>query len=306
MNALVSFIMRGPLQAILLVVVTATLSLILPPVSVIAAAIVALVTLRKGALPGLVVLGGAGLVLGVFTYFAMANAGLMLAFLTSILVTVIPVWILAIVLRSTISLAVTMTVAVVFGCCMVLVAHVALDNPAVWWEEILSGALPTLGEGMPQGQGFNFAESIKAMSVWMTGMVAAAMTISYVASLLIARWAQALLYNPGGFKQEFMGLRLDKKLAVAALITIVLAFVGGDALGSVAKDLLWVFGAVFAAPGLSVVHHWIGKTSKPTIWLAVTYVLLLFIPHVVVLMALIGLVDTWVSLRAPLSGNRAA
>ena len=53
MGFLASYIMRGRLQAMIVASTLALLSLIIPPVSVVSSATVALVTLRRGAVEGL-------------------------------------------------------------------------------------------------------------------------------------------------------------------------------------------------------------------------------------------------------------
>lgn len=302
MKALASFIMKGPLQAILLVVVSGALSLVLPPLSVLTGGIVALVTLRNGAKAGISVLVGASLILGLFAYFAMPGQGTALIFLLSLLVTVFPVWLLAIVLRSSISLTKTINLAVIMGGLMVCLVHLLLPDPALWWEELLHTAIgPALQEAQFATQGVDVDANIKAMSVWMTGLVAAAMTLSYMASLLIGRWMQAMLYNPGGFKQEFLGLRLSREMAITTLVVLLVAFLLDGSVAAIAKDLMWVLGAIYIVPGLSVVHQWIDTMNSSTIWLVVLYLLLLFVPQIAVLMAVIGWGDTWVNFRARLS-----
>ena len=302
MNALVSFVMRGPLQSILVIVVCAAISLILPPVSIFTAAIIALITLRNGVKPGLTILLGASLILGFFAFVAMPN-GLAFAFLISLVVTVIPVWFLAIVLRTTISLAKTLSAAVLLGCVMVLFVHMAFPDPAQWWESVLTAALqPAFDAGQLTAEGLNLEESVKALSAWMTGLVAAAMVSSFIASLLLGRWMQSLLYNPGGFKEEFFGVRLGRELSIVTVAALLVAGLlgGGGGAGVFAQDLLWVFGAVYVIPGLSIIHQWIGTLAKPVVWLVVTYVLLLFVPQVMAIIAIMGLVDTWVNIRARL------
>jgi hypothetical protein len=300
MNALASFIMRGPLQAILLIVVSGALTLILPPVSIFTGGVLALVTLRNGVKAGLTVLSGAALILGLFALIAMPD--LMVAYVVSLLITIAPVWMLAVVLRSTISLARTLNAALVMGLVVVLVAHAILPEPAQWWEEVLTKALaPAIDQTQIDPETFNFVDNIKAMSAMMTGLIGAAMMGSYVMSLLLGRWMQALLYNPGGFKQEFQGLRLGYQLALAAVVTLAVALMIDGGLGDVAQDMAWVFGALYAFTGLSVIHYWINTLSKPTIWLVVTYVLLLFVPQAIAIMAMIGWLDTWVNMRARLS-----
>ena len=72
MKALASFILRGPSQAILVAVGTAVLAMMLPPLSVISGAVVALVTLRAGIPGGIVMLGSAAFV-ALLAYVSLGN-----------------------------------------------------------------------------------------------------------------------------------------------------------------------------------------------------------------------------------------
>ena len=73
MQALASFTMRGRSQAVLVAAVCALLSLIVPLVGLISSAAVALVTLRQGAVEGLIVGAFAGLASGLLAFAALGS-----------------------------------------------------------------------------------------------------------------------------------------------------------------------------------------------------------------------------------------
>ncbi len=298
-RAFASFILRGRLQAILVATVCAALTLMVPPINIVTGAVVALVTLRKGAQEGLLVIVGTCVVSALLAFASTQNTGLFVTFLVSLGIAVLPVWILALVLRNTVSLGTTLSVAVIVAAVAVIGMHIAVADPAAWWEEVLMTAFQTAMESAQTSvDTVQFADSISMIAGWMTGIMAAAMLTGYLASLLLGRWWQAILYNPGGLKKEFYGVRLGYNMGAAALAVAVIALVASGTIGNVAKDMLWVLGVIYLLPGLGVLHNWIGKTGNPTPWLVGLYILLVFIPHVTVMVAALGWTDTWINIRA--------
>ena len=59
---------------------------------------------------------------------------------------------------------------------------------------------------------------VLGLLAWLVGSTA-------VCGLFLSRWWQALLFNPGGFQEEFHGFRLDRTIALI-LIVFVIAGVG--------------------------------------------------------------------------------
>ena len=96
MNFLAAYIMRGRMQAMMVASSLALLSLILPPVSIVSSASVALVTLRRGANEGLFVLVCACLSAALLGFFLFGNFQFALLYG---LVLWLPIWVISIVLR---------------------------------------------------------------------------------------------------------------------------------------------------------------------------------------------------------------
>ncbi len=114
-------------------------------------------------------------------------------------------------------------------------------------------------------------------------------------SLLLARWWQALLYKPGGFKEEFHNLRIEPRLvAASAGITFVFMLMPNGGVGI----LIMVLPIFFA--GLGYIHWWAARQKMPFI-LWVVY-LGMFIPlWVGTAVVVIGLFDSFVNLRKRIS-----
>ena len=96
MNFLAAYIMRGRLQAMMVASSLALLSLMMPPVSIVSSASVALVTLRLGASEGLYVLLCSSVAAGVLGLVLLGNYQFALAYAA---VLWFPVWLISIVLR---------------------------------------------------------------------------------------------------------------------------------------------------------------------------------------------------------------
>jgi hypothetical protein len=116
MRMLATYIMRGRIQAILVAAAFAAITPVIPPLVLLSGATVALVTLRLGAKDG--VLTGIGAMVIAMAFF-MVVAGNPAPALNFALVLYIPLFVLAIILRNSMSLARTLSVLAVLGTAMV-------------------------------------------------------------------------------------------------------------------------------------------------------------------------------------------
>ncbi|OGT19605.1 MAG: hypothetical protein A2V90_03365 [Gammaproteobacteria bacterium RBG_16_57_12] len=296
MQALASYIMRGRLQAVMTVVMFAGLSFLLPPftspLSFFSGAALTLVTLRLGPQQGVWVLLLAAVTLGLFSLLSLSNVVPAVAVAGAIW---IPAWLLAVVLRRTVSWSQTMTVALAMGMALVLAIFAALGDPVEWFyqalEENLKPLLLASMTGVDQADA-TIEQLLRQLSQGMTGTVAMAVVTHALICLLLGRWWQATLYNPGGFKTEFLGLRLGKALAGIAVLLLALDLAGT---GHLVSNLLLVAEAVFVLQGLAVVHAIASAKGLHSGWLAPMYVLM---PFLMGLLALMGVVDVWADFRA--------
>jgi hypothetical protein len=217
MKALATYVMRGRMQAALVATAFAVLSFVLQPFGFISGAVVALVTLRRGIVEGLTVTAISGLVIGLLAYFAAQQPMLGLLYITAVW---LPVVLVSHVLRRTISLSIAISVATVLGMGLVLLVFANVPDPTVFWKEILNSIYTQIMADAPTGAGM-----LENKDVWletsakvMTGLVGGAFLLGIVFSLLIGRWWQAMLYNPGGFQQEFLALRFGRIEAGIGLV----------------------------------------------------------------------------------------
>ena len=293
--------MRGPAQAILVAASCAALSLILPPLSYLSAATVSLVTLRKGTREGALILAAASIAVGLLLFISTGQPWFALSMALGLW---LPVWLLSVVLRATVSLALVFQAATVTGALLVIGLHLFLTDPVATWQQALEAFFGTLLQqaGVPEP-----GAKLQVLARIMTGVAAATMVISYLVSVLIARWWLAALYNPGGFRQEYHQLRLGTTMAIASLGVLIGAWLMPGGVGSALRDLGTVVLVVYLFQGLAVVHGIAGLLRANIAWLVGVYFLMLFaLPQLTILLAVMGLVDTWVDVRARLARRKAS
>ena len=180
--------------------------------------------------------------------------------------------------------------------------HLMIPDLAEWWRPIVDEVAKTIMRDAATGSDEMQQLLAIAPSV-MTGLVAAALLTSSLISLFIGRWWQAVLYNPGGFQEEFHALRLNKSVAMAALGVMLLAIATAGGGGNAATDLAMVMLTLYAVPGLAFVHDFVAIKKASVGWLVGLYFLLvLFMVQLIVVLAFVGIMDSWVNFRPRLRG----
>ena len=134
----------------------------------------------------------------------------------------------------------------------------------------------------------------------LMGMMALMQSTTVLVSLLLARWWQAMLFNPGGFRQEFHSLRLGR-IQVLVLVACFVGLVGNEAHAFWA----WVFVVPIIVAGIALVHGLVGIAGAASRWLIMFYAaLLLFRPAFGLLVAL-AVMDCALDFRRRLQQSRA-
>lgn len=295
MQALARYIMRGRMQAILVAAVAAMLSLLLPPFNYLSSAVVALVTLRKGWSEGLIIILGSGVAmaaLALLTPVDPLHADLLAAAIW------LPVWLLALVLRRTVSLSTTVSAAAVAGGVVVVGAYLGVDNPAQAWRDVLERLVEQAQEQNELAAADTLGKMLMDAAPHMTGMLVAALVLGLTLSLFLARWWQAALYNPGGFRREFHGLRLGRNFALVTVGTLALSMMASGWLAEVGANALIVLVAAYLLHGLGLLHGIVAAKGIHVGWLITVYALTLILPQSTLLLAVAAFADSWVDIRA--------
>jgi hypothetical protein len=293
-RSLASFIMRGPWQAALVVAAAALLGLLLPPVVVASGAALALVALRQGLNAALNVLVLAGIGASALAYLGVHS-------FTPIVVLALLYWLpllaLALILRRTITLATTLHCAALLGAMAVPLFYGLLGDPQQWLAPLVDELLARFRD---QGAlGAEDSERIRsataALAPFLPGQLARSLLLLLLLSLFLARWWQALLYHPGGFRREFYELRLGRAAASVMLALLVVTLLSGQGLPLIA-NLTLVLSVVFIIQGAALVHCIVAKLGLSTFWLVAFYLLLLTVFSQ--FMLILAVIDAWADFRA--------
>ncbi len=293
MRFLAAYVVKGRMQAIGVVAVTAMLSLFLPPLSYLSGATVALITLRMGLQQGLQLVFGAALAVSLLGLVLIQNP---LAGVFYGLALWLPVWALAVSLRRTASPARSVLLASLMGAMLVFAMHAGVDDPVQWWNSFLHEALQHSMAERDEAEQAQLSAVLASMAAIMTGIMAAALSASLLGCLFLGRWWQALLYNPGGFGEEFRQLRLGRSVAVVALLLVAAQLL--PEVPAILQDLLVLALVPFTIQGLSVAHGLVKRSGAHSGWLIALYLLLVFTTgQAMVVLAFIGAVDNWFDFR---------
>jgi len=277
-KGLAEFVMRGRLQA-LLVIVAGAGSLLF---SWISAAALALVTLRKGAGAGGWLYLWALLPAGTLLY-ALGDSG-PLALLSGTLV-------LALVLRATVSLPLAVLAAIGIGIAtgllLLTVSGEYLGQLVTYFGEVLASLEQQLSKGGPA------VVLPRPDAVQIAGMLGAGTAMMSVLCLLLARYWQAALYNPGGFGQEFRALHYPVWITLVMVVAALALFSLG------LRYRTWAMACLIPLTfaGLALVHARAAVRGQGAGWLAGFYVVWLLFDPVKLLVIFFAIADSWLDFR---------
>ncbi len=288
MNFLATYIMRGRIQAMIVATSLALLSLMMPPVSVLSSATVALVTLRLGAKEGLTIFGCSSLATSILGFLVIGSFQFALMY---VMVLWLPVWLIAIVLRESRSLFLTIEIAVWVGVIGVIGFYLYDADPATLWKSILTQMIPV------EAPVVDLQQKIDMLVHYMTGIIAAGSVCGLLFGLFLGRWWQANLYNPGGFKQEFLFLQCKGRLSVGAFALVGIAVATSGVISEIVWNTTILLFVLFAVTGTAVLHTVFSKMKLERFIVPMLYITLFLIPHAILLVALVGLSDPWLNLR---------
>jgi hypothetical protein len=299
MKALAAYIVSGRWQAALIATSCGVMSFLLPwlggMLNYLAAAVVVLVTLHVGMLPGLQVLLIATTVTVLFYQVMGVQA---VVGLVMVLLLWLPSWMTAAVLLQTRNLGSALRAATLFGACLLLVVFLFYGDPAPWWLQQLQLVETTLQEA-----GVSLPESLSdtglqnEVAALLTGMVVASLVVGVIASLLLARWWQSILVHPGGFRKEFYALRLGSVTGLVTLAVMVMARLTQGTFSDFSAQLAMILLVPYLLVGLAVIHSLLKQYRRGSGWLVAVYILLAVFPQATLLLAAGGLMDTWIDFR---------
>jgi len=279
MRELAQFAMKGPRYAAGIALVAC----MVPMMFWIGAATLALVTLRHGASQGL----------NVFAWAAAPSLAWWLGLHDpTAMVVLVSTFAMAMVLRASVSMRKTLLFgfgfSVVFGVLTPLIMPSTIELLLSLTDEILKqlavdAELEVTDELVTSFQALlvaSFAASFFAMSI---------------GSLFLARWWQAALFNPGGWREEFHQLRLGSfEMAV-----IIAAMLLGPSIGLDGYILVFSGLVPIVVCGLALVHGLVGKKNLGGHWMVGFYVLtVVLFPTLIAIVVLLAMLDSAIDIRS--------
>jgi len=270
---LARYAMKSPMHTGIL----AALFAVVPLLYVFSAALVALTTLRHGLTAGTRVLSLA--LTGSLVSWVLSGVPLSLSIL-------VLVALLANVLRATQKWNWTLLFGAVFGLIFAVIAQVLFRDQI---NQFMVSIQQIFTTGQVDSAQWQLFESIKPMVGYL---IAASQLMEALLSLLLARYWQAGLYNPGGLKAEMHCLRFTWQEAsmVFGIIVLALLFLPGAAL---------LFGIPFIFVGMALMHGIVAKLKLGGQWLVAIYIgSVLFNQIILPLLILAALADSFFDFRS--------
>ena len=280
------------MEAILVASSLALLSLVLPPVSIVSSAAVALVTLRRGGYEGLYVL--------IASYVLAAILGLVIfgSFQFALLYGPL-IWLIAMILREVKQLSIAVEITVLFGVAGIVIFFIFVNDPAAMWGSILTQMTqPVLENSDVDFPVEKIKQNIQFFSHFMTGGVAAGSVYGLLFGLFLARWWQSVLYNPGGFREEYLSLKVRPKLAIASIVIAAVAWLMSGVLSEVCWNITILFVVLYTIVGTAILHIAFSTMKTRFFMVPFLYLTLVFVPHMTIVVVIVGVIDTWLDLRS--------
>jgi len=181
--------------------------------------------------------------------------------------------------------------------CLLLVAAFALLGPDP--REFFAPVLREF-EQVLQAPAYTEAEVADVLGRLATMLPAVTLFSALIGALLLGHWWATLAAGEPRFGSEFRALRLGRWLGAVATLIVALGLAFAAPL---VQNLLPLALFAFLLQGLAVVHAWAYARRWHVGLLILLYLLLVLPPLTVLVMlplSIVGLVDNWLNLRAPL------
>lgn len=281
MRTIAEFIMRGRMQATLVVVVSAALPLLFW----LSAAAGCLVLLRRGLSDAMSILVWALLPAIGWWYFGEPRTLLVLLGALG----------LALLLRANLTWDRVLLCSVALGLVYGLVLGAVFREPIEAMALELQKLMPQVLEGVHQQLSVDERARLDSLiAPVLTGLIAALLQVVSLLSLMLGRYWQGLLYNPGGFGREFHALRLPTPLAMLLLGGMLL----GPNLGPQMAMLTPLCSVPLVFAGIALLHGLVAQGRLAKFWLVGMYItLLLFMQLAYPLLVVLAIVDSLFDFR---------
>lgn len=285
------YVLRSHFHAGIIALICAIAPIVgIPFIGWLSVVIVSLVTLRKGAKEGFLVL-----LWSAIPPLVAAGLSLPLFLLSQIVFGSLVVWFFSWLLRNHYSWSRMLEIASWLSMIIVLIVHATFNNVYSWWTDKITGLLSQLNSAVGQQMAVTIEPDRLFYIVHLaTGFVISGVILNAVFNLLVARWWQAVMFNPGGLRKEFLSIRLSYWMIAAVALSAVLVAVQFEW----AWDLLPVFLVTFFVAGFSFISAYCLRLKRGFIWLLIFYIILVLqLMYVSAAVIVVAFVDTLVDFR---------
>jgi hypothetical protein len=186
---------------------------------------------------------------------------------------------------------------------IVVIAAVSAQGFAILMGSSVTSLVATAQDllNAVKSQGQDAQLSIALSESMLLGLVATILAIGSIMSLMLARWWQAGVQNPGGFQKEFHGFSIDAKIAVILIVILVV----GQFFSQSAQIWLDIAALPLIIAGIALVHFAVKLFGQGRQWLAFLYVGMIMVGKpVTLLLVVLGLTDSLIDLRSRLEGYK--
>lgn len=285
------FVLKSNSRAI----IVALLCAFVPLLGWVGAVVVALVTLCKSIADGFIVLLWAAL-----PYIVIAAHARSLALLLhGVVFGSLFVWVLAVLWRLSKKFVLVVESAVMLGLLAVVIIHLILPNPHVWWTQYIVAHANKLISTAKINLDMGWVKKATLMVVpYMTGIQSVIILFGAILQVIIARALQANLANSWFWREEWLKFRLNKTRVIFLMLWLVFFWINLSLLQDVLPVL--IFPLLFA--GISLGHSCITtlKFSPIAIWsfYLLIFASLLFMPILLSILVVAAIFDSFLDFRA--------
>lgn len=207
----------------------------------------------------------------------------------------LPGMLLAALMRSQRSLALTMQVSVIVAIVVTLAFFVVLGDPAVYWNEVITALAKLFEENGLQEQASLLASRQEVIVPQMTMIFVFLSWSLYVLVVLLGYALFQSLPGQTAVYGQFCDLNFGRVLALIMAVTSVLAVLTQAAW---LQNVAFVMFATFWIQGLAVLHWLRAQKRMPVFILIASYALLPILNVLLVAaFAVVGYTDAWFNYR---------
>jgi hypothetical protein len=285
LKALAEFILRGRLQALIVALIGSFFPLI-------STSAVALVSLCKGPKEGTLLFLWVSLALVLLQQSGSENPLLTAVSIVSLGIMVLAAEVHRVMASWQWTLLVIVVVAVISAQGFAILMGSSVTSLVATAQDLLNTV---------KSQGQDAQTSIVLSESMLLGLVATIIAIGSIMSLMLARWWQAGVQNPGGFQKEFHGFSIDAKIAVILIVILVV----GQFFSQSAQIWVDIAALPLIIAGIALVHFAVKLFGQGRQWLAFLYVGMIMVGKpVTLLLVVLGLTDSLIDLRSRLEGYK--